>query len=240
VPTVRQVCATSAALVGGGAGGTLVVVAADTPGLRLRGSVSQLGAVGEPHAGAYQVAIFAIVAAVGLLAVALRPVSLPAALLLTGTSAFGGVSATVACTPGCPLPPDPTATAADVVHVAASIAAFVAVAAAMVLLARRAPQPLARACRYSVMLIVLLGTPVGIALLLTGEGIVNGVLERAMMAVALAWQIGAAVLAPRPDAVLPPTGTSPPAARAIPPEIDASRPAVGAIPPSENAIRPAD
>jgi len=79
VSKVRQVCSAGAAVAGALATLALLIVAAGTPGLAIRGSVSQLGAVGEPWAGTYQVAVFGIALAVGLLAYALAPVSLLAA-----------------------------------------------------------------------------------------------------------------------------------------------------------------
>lgn len=182
---------------GGAATGGLLVVAAGTPGLRVRGSVSQLGAVGEPFAGTYRAAVFGIAVAVGLLAIAIKAVSLLATVALAAAAALGAVSATVRCTPGCPLPPTATATTADIIHVTVSTAAFVLVAFAMLLLARSGADSLARMCRYSVVLITALGTPVGVAIVSTGEGVFNGVLERAMIAVALAWQVGVSVMAAR-------------------------------------------
>ncbi len=195
--TARQVCSACAAVAGVASAGALVVVAAGTPGLRISGSVSQLGATGQPLADTYQAAVFGIVVAVGLLAVVIAPVSRAAAVALAGTTALGAMSASVPCTPGCPLPPTPTATSADIVHVSASVAAFIFVACTMLLLARSGTDRLARLCRSCVVLVVALGTPVGVALVVSGEGLLNGVLERAMMAVALAWLVGVAVLAAR-------------------------------------------
>jgi hypothetical membrane protein len=116
---------------------------------------------------------------------------------LAGTTVLGAVSAAVPCTPGCPLPPTPTATSADVAHVIASVAAFVLVACAMLLLARSGTDRLARLCRACVVLVSALGAPVAVALVVTGEGLLNGILERAMMTVALAWLIGVAALTAR-------------------------------------------
>jgi peptidoglycan biosynthesis protein MviN/MurJ (putative lipid II flippase) len=198
--TVRQVCSACAAVAGGLAAGGLLVVAAGTPGLRIRGSVSQLGATGQPLADTYQVAIFGISLAVCLLAVAITPISRLATAALASTAALGAVSAVVPCTTGCPLPPAPTATTGDVVHVASSTAAFVALACAMLLLARSGTDPLSRVCRDCLILVTVLGTPVAIAIVVTGEGLLNGVLERAMLGVALAWLVIVSVLAARPRA----------------------------------------
>jgi hypothetical membrane protein len=197
VPTLRQLCAAGAAVLGGAATGGLLIVAAGTPGFRLQGSVSQLGAVGQPMAGTYRTSVFTIAIAAGLLAVAVVPISLLATVALTGSAAMGSVSASVRCTPGCPLPPAPSATKDDVVHVVASTVAFVLTAWAMLLLARSSTDALARFCRYSVVLVVALGTPVGLALILTGEGIFSGVFERAMMIVVLIWCVGVGAMAAR-------------------------------------------
>lgn len=195
--TMRQTCAAGAAVIGAAAAGGLVIAAAGTPGLRLRGSVSQLGATGERFAATYQVAVLGIALAVGLLAISIEPISLLASGALVATAGLGTVSAVVPCSPGCPIPPDPTATTGDIVHVVASSAAFVFVACAMLLLARSGVESVARLCRYALVLVIALGTPVGVALVLTGEGIVNGVTERAMMAVALFWLVRVSMMAAR-------------------------------------------
>src|SRR6266540_2582079 len=134
-------------------------------------------------------------ACAALLAVAYQPVSALAATALVVAAAFATVSALVRCTPGCPLPPQVAATPADIVHASASIAAFVLAACAMLGLARVAADPVARLCRYAVVLVTALGTPVGVGMVLVGRGLFTGVLERAMMAVAIAWLIGVSVLA---------------------------------------------
>jgi hypothetical protein len=170
--------------------GGLLVAVAGTPALRVSGYVSELGARGAPWAGVYRVAILAIAVGLGLLAIVYRPASVPAAAALTVAAGFGTVSASVTCTPGCPLPPEPGATRADIVHTGASIAGFVAAAVAMLLLARITAEPVARLCRYAVVLVTGLGTPVGVGIVLVGRGAFTGVLERAMMAVAIGWLVG--------------------------------------------------
>jgi hypothetical protein len=187
--------AVGAAAMGCAAMGGLLVTVAGTPGLRVSGYVSELGARGAPWAGVYRVAILAIAAGLGLLAVLYRSISRLAAAALAIAAGFGTVSASVACTPGCPLPPETGATRADVVHTGASIAGFVMAACGMLALARIAADPLARLCRYAVVLVTGLGTPVGVGIVLVGRGLFTGVLERALMAVAIAWLIGVSVLA---------------------------------------------
>jgi hypothetical protein len=195
VPTVRQVCAACAAVMGSASTGGLLIAAAHTPGLQVRGYLSELGAVGAPWAGTYRAAILGIAVAVGLLAIAIEPVSLLAAGALGAAAALAAVSGTVRCTPGCPLPPTAAATPADIIHASASIAALTLVACAMLLLARTGADPLARACRYALVLVIALGTPVGAGIVLVGTGVFTGVLERAMMAVAIAWQVGVSAMA---------------------------------------------
>jgi hypothetical protein len=184
-------------MLGSAAMGGLLVALAGTPGLRVSGYVSELGARGAPWAGVYRAAVLGLAVGLGLLAVAYRPVSAIAASGLVFAAAFATVSASVPCTPGCPLPPEANATLADVVHTGASIAAFVVAACAMLVLARIAAEPVARLCRYALVLVCALGTPVGVGIVLVGRGLFTGVLERAMMGVAIAWLIGVSVLAGR-------------------------------------------
>src|SRR6266511_2533861 len=181
VLTLGRICAACAAVLGSAAMGGLFVAVGGTPGLQVSGYVSELGAQGAPWARAYRAAILALGVGLALLAVAYQPVSALAATALVFAAAFATVSALVRCTPGCPLPPQVAATPADIVHASASIAAFVLAACAMLGLARVAADPVARLCRYAVVLV--------------GRGLFTGVLERAMMAVAIAWLIGVSVLA---------------------------------------------
>jgi hypothetical protein len=192
---VKRVCAAGAAVLGCTAMGGLLVAAVGTPALRVSGYVSELGARGAPWAGVYRVAILAIAVGLGLLAVVYRPVSVLAAAALAVAAGFGTVSASVPCTPGCPLPPEASATRADVVHTGASIAGFVAAGVAMLILAGIAADPVARLCRYAVVLVTGLGTPVGVGIVLVGRGVFTGALERAMMAVAIGWLVGVSALA---------------------------------------------
>src|SRR6266540_773227 len=130
VLTLGRICAACAAVLGSAAMGGLFVAVGGTPGLRVSGYVSELGAQGAPWARAYRAAILAL--GVGL---------------------------------------------------------------AMLAVARVAADPVARLCRYAVVLVTALGTPVGVGMVLVGRGLFTGVLERAMMAVAIAWLIGVSVLA---------------------------------------------
>src|SRR6266511_357197 len=165
VLTLGRICAACAAVLGSAAMGGLFVAVGGTPGLRVSGYVSELGAQGAPWARAYRAAILALGVGLALLAVAYQPVSALAATALVFAAAF------------------------------ATVSAFVLAACAMLGLARVAADPVARLCRYAVVLVTALGTPVGVGMVLVGRGLFTGVLERAMMAVAIAWLIGVSVLA---------------------------------------------
>src|SRR5438477_502587 len=85
--TVRTWCAVGAAALGCAAMAGLLTAIAGTPGLRLRGYVSELGAPGQPWAHAYRAAILALAVGLVLLTVAVRPVSGLAAVPLGMTAA---------------------------------------------------------------------------------------------------------------------------------------------------------
>lgn len=178
----------------------LLTAIAGTPGLRLRGYISELGAAGEPWAHTYRAAILALAVALTLLTVAARPVSGLAAVPLGAAAPFAGVSAAVRCTPGCPLPPTEPSTPSDVVHATASIAAFVLAACAMLVLAWRAADALIRRLNlWALVVVVAMGVPVGAGIVFVGRGAFTGVLERGMMAASITWLVAlSAVLARSP------------------------------------------
>jgi Protein of unknown function (DUF998) len=193
--TVRRICAVGAALLAATALGGLIVAALETPGLRVRGYVSELGADGAPWSGTYRAAMLGIAIGTALLAVAVEPVGRLIAVVLGTAAGLTAVSATVHCTPGCPLPPTADATPSDVVHASASIAAVTLAAVAMLLLVRFGPAALACLCRYAFLLVVGAGTPVGVGIVLVGRGAFTGVLERIMTLAAVGWLICASLLA---------------------------------------------
>src|SRR5438045_9087608 len=142
--TVRTWCAVGAAALGCAAMAGLLTAIAGTPGLRLRGYVSELGAPGQPWAHTYRAAILALAVGLVLLTVAVRPVSGLAAVPLGVAAPNALVAAGVHCTPGCLLPPTEPSTPSDVVHATASVAGFVLAACAMLVLAWRAAGALVR------------------------------------------------------------------------------------------------
>lgn len=161
--------------------------------------VSEAGVAGAAYAGLYRASVLGVATALALLALALRP--RPG--LASGTrlasgaaglaAAFSVVSATATCSPGCPLPPHETPTAADLVHAGASIAGLALSALVMVLLVVWAEDPLMRRISGTG---AALGVPLlvaaGLSMLLAGRGLVTGVLERAALAVCLGWLVAAA------------------------------------------------
>jgi hypothetical protein len=167
------------------------------------GFVSEAGVTGAPHGALYRASVWAIALALALLAVALRRADGLAALAVAVASPLIVVSGAVRCSAGCPLPPYERATAADLVHAAASVAALLLCAAGIFRLAMCAADPgLRRISRAGTAVAVpLLGTA-GLGLLFAGRGAVTGVFERAALLAVLAWVIAASGrLARRPEAV---------------------------------------
>ncbi|MEU7804291.1 DUF998 domain-containing protein [Micromonospora arborensis] len=167
---------------------TVAVVAGPGPGLT--GYVSEAGIAGSGHAATYRIGILALAAALLLVGAALPPGVWVAAPALLATSAvFTAVSGAVTCSAGCPLPPFERATAADLVHGGASIAATAAVVFAMITLAVSGPAgPAVRwLARVAAALTLPLCATVGLAMLVVGRGAVVGVLERLILALAVVW-----------------------------------------------------
>ncbi|MEV6690680.1 DUF998 domain-containing protein [Micromonospora sp. NPDC051196] len=199
----------------GTAAATLAVVAGPGPGLT--GYVSEAGVAGSGYAWTYRLGVFALGAALLLLAAALRDHAAPhghprthqdrpagqrdkalrvaVALLVAGGLATG-LSGAVTCSSGCPLPPFETPTVADLVHGAASVAAAAATVLAMIaiILSRTAQQPLRRTATISVAAALPLAGAVALAMLLVGRGSLAGVLERVLLLVIVAWGVVTAVI----------------------------------------------
>ena len=101
--------------------------------------VSELGAVGEPTAHAFQVALLLIVAGGSLIGFAGRTVRSRLRLLGAWTpavslwiaSGFFLVASQVTCTAGCPVPYGPSFTWQDLTHIICAVIAFVAACWAM-------------------------------------------------------------------------------------------------------------
>ncbi|SCF31954.1 Protein of unknown function (DUF998) [Micromonospora viridifaciens] len=187
--TVRAAAASAAAgcVVAGSVAVTVAVVASPGPGLT--GYVSEAGVTESGYAGAYRIGVFALAAALLLLAVALPPaLRVPAALLAAG--GVGTVlSGAVTCTAGCPLPPFEAATVADLVHGGASGAATAAVVFAMLALvgSPAAGRHLRRIAAIGAALALPLSAAIALAMLAVGRGPAVGVLERLLLLVAAAW-----------------------------------------------------
>lgn len=101
--------------------------------------VSELGAVGEPTADAFRVALLLIAAGGVLVAWAMRDLRSTVPLLRSGGPALSlalacsafFVAAQVPCSAGCPLPVGDTFTAQDFVHTVSAVIAFAAACWAM-------------------------------------------------------------------------------------------------------------
>jgi hypothetical protein len=185
--------------------GTAALAAAVAATAVGHGYVSEAGAPGAPLAGVYRGGIFAVAAALALLAAALRrwhtssresgPLIRPAVLALASAAPMAAVSGAVTCTPGCPLPPYETPGVADLVHAGASMAALLLAAAAMALFAIEPAtgERLRRISRVGVCVTTPLLAATGLAMLLLGRGYTSGLLERAALVAALGWLIAAAM-----------------------------------------------
>ncbi|MEH0825685.1 DUF998 domain-containing protein [Micromonospora sp. CPCC 205739] len=192
-----RVAAASAAagcLLAGTVAVTVAVVAGPGPGLT--GYVSEAGVTASRYAATYRIGVFALAAALLLLAAALpAPLRVAAALLGAG-SVFTLLSGVVRCSAGCPLPPFEAATVADLVHGGSSIAAVAAVVFAMLALAwsRAAPPALRRVSALGGALAMPLAGAIALAMLVVGRGGLVGGLERVLLAVTVGWGLAAATV----------------------------------------------
>jgi Protein of unknown function (DUF998) len=152
------------------------------------GYVSEAGVASGPQATTYQLGVFCLGLGMLSLSMALaRIVALPAGLLAVG-AVFAGLSGSVACSEGCPLPPYESPTAADLVHGGASLIAVGSVLLAMIAVAVGAAEgSLRRLSRLFAWIVVPLGATAGLAMLALGKGQVTGLLERATLGGAVAW-----------------------------------------------------
>ncbi|MEV1287350.1 DUF998 domain-containing protein [Micromonospora sp. NPDC049679] len=193
---VRTV-ATVAGIVGGGVAVTVAVVAGPGPGLT--GYVSEAGVASSAYAATYRLGIFALATGMLLLAATLAPTLRAAALLLAVSAGCTLLSAVVTCSDGCPLPPFERATAADLVHGGASMAAVAAAVFAMltIMLSSRADRALRRGATAATAVALPLSAAVGLAMLLVGRGALVGVLERLLLLTTALWLLGTALTARR-------------------------------------------
>ncbi|MEU5939246.1 DUF998 domain-containing protein [Micromonospora sp. NPDC047548] len=186
---------------------TVAVVAGPGPGPT--GYVSEAGVTDSRYAAAYRIGIFALAAALLLLAVALPTALRVAGALLVAGGVLTLLSGAVTCSAGCPLPPFETPTVADLVHGGASIAATASVVLAMLALLRSAAA--GRAVRWIAGLGAVLALPcsaaIAVAMLTVGRSGVVGVLERVLLAVAASWGLATATTLGLTRATVP-TGAS--------------------------------
>ncbi|MEV4638491.1 DUF998 domain-containing protein [Actinoplanes sp. NPDC049548] len=174
----------------------MVIALVATPGPWWQGYVSEAGTAAAPWATAYRAGLVLLGAGVALLGLALRPSSRAVAALLGGAAVLAATSGTVPCTDRCPLPPFEPTTWGDVVHTAASIVGMVLLAGAMAVVAgssafRGAQRRLAV---IAVTLTVPLGGALGLTMLFVGRGPLGSIVERILLAVAVSWLTGTAIL----------------------------------------------
>jgi hypothetical protein len=163
------------------------------------GYVSEAGVVGAPHALRYRLILVFLAVAAGAAALGLRPVAGRAALVLGLAAPCLLVSGAVRCSKGCPLPPFERATAADLLHAAASIGAVVCCALAMLAAALWSTDPVVRVgSRWAVVVMVPVGTAMVGGLLFVGRGAFTGTVERICLAGCLAWVASVSVVRARP------------------------------------------
>ncbi|WFE27380.1 DUF998 domain-containing protein [Solwaraspora sp. WMMD791] len=177
--------------VGGAVTATVAVVAG--PGPRLRGYVSESGVGDGGYVLAYQLGFLVLAASLLLLAGALRPVPVAAALLVAAAVATA-VSATVPCREGCPLPPHDPVTVADLVHGGASVLAVACCVFAMVATwwSAASTRTARRLALWALAGALPLAATVGLTMLLVGGGLLVGVLERLLLLLIVAWCVGTA------------------------------------------------
>ncbi len=183
--------------------GALVAV----PGPWLQGYVSEAGTAEQPLATAYRCGLVLLALGVGLLGLALRRFSRLVAVLLGGVGAMAATSGAVPCSNQCPLPPFEPTTVSDVVHATASIIGMVTLAGAMVLVALSSVwHPAARRlAAAATVLTVPLGGALGLIMLFVGRSAAGAVMERILLAVAISWVIGAALLTMKGEPLAPQT-----------------------------------
>jgi hypothetical protein len=194
-PGLGRVAAASAAAGCTLAGAVAVTVAVFAgPGPGPTGYVSEAGVTDSRYAATYRIGVFALAAALLLLAVALPPALRVAGVLLAAGSVLTLLSGAVTCSAGCPLPPFERATVADLVHGGASIAATASVVFAMLALLRSpaAGPPVRRIAAVGAALALPLSAAIALTMLTVGRGGLVGVLERLLLTVAVGWGLATA------------------------------------------------
>jgi Protein of unknown function (DUF998) len=170
-----------------GAGLAVAAVVATRP-LWFGGYVSEAGT--GPHAASYRLGIIGLGVGLVLLGVALVSTLPAVTVLLAGGGLLAGLSGSVSCSKGCPLPPYESPTFADLVHAGASILAVGAVVLAMLAIAVQAADPmLRRICVVALCVVVPLLATMGVAMLAVGRGQLTGLLERSVLTLAIGWAL---------------------------------------------------
>jgi hypothetical protein len=176
---------------------TATVVA--IPRLWWGGYVSEAGVASSGHAEMYRLGAWLLALGQLLFALALGSTVERRAAgwigsvtvgLLVADAAFGGVSASVSCSPGCPLPPHETPTVQDLVHAGASILAVGLLCLAVLSLALLWPRGrLTVPSRIAAAVVTPLVTLDGLAILVVGRGHFTGLLERLVLLGAVVWTV---------------------------------------------------
>lgn len=160
--------------------------------------VSEMGAVGEPTAGVFQIALLLV--AVGAILVAVNATHLrararilalwtPAFSLLVGGAAFI-VASQVTCTSRCPLPVGDSFTWQDFIHTVTAVIGFAAACTAMIQLASVRDHPgLARLSLWSAVTVAVVAGIGGILSLARFAVVVGGLMEFAATTIALLWLV---------------------------------------------------
>lgn len=170
--------------------------------------LSQLGATGQPGAATYRLAVLCVAAAAALAALAWRlraPQVSAAGFLILGAAMFVA-SAAVPCAAGCPIPiRDGLSTLPNFVHFAVSGAAFAFAVGAMVGVGAADVDPtLRRASAAAARAAMVLYGVLAALMLVFGHGLVNGLVERCLAVLCLAWLAwGSVRLCQRPAAEAP-------------------------------------
>jgi hypothetical protein len=185
--------AAAACTVGGVLAVAVSVVAGPGPGLARY--VSEAGVRSSPYASMYRLGILGLAAALLLLAAALPATLRRSAALLAASGTSAVLSAAVACSDRCPLPPFQRATVADLLHGGASIAAVAGCVFAMLALAVSpdVSRPLRWLAVTATSVALPLSATVGVAMLMVGRGAVVGLVERVLLADLALWVLASAL-----------------------------------------------
>ena len=201
-----------------------------TQGLWYAGYVSEAGVAGSPHRAAYRLGIAGLAVALLALAGAVRRTAALPALVLAASGVLAGVSGSVSCSRGCPLPPFEEPTVADLVHGGTSAAGVGLCGLAVLLFAfgPAGPEPAVR--RLSRLLagpVVAFGVLNVAGIAFVGRGHLTGLAERVLLVLIIVWCL-AVSLARR--------GVAPRGARGD--DVSARRPGSPAPPAARRSARP--